>query len=141
MYILLLLLIIKTCYLLVKQHVMSVLLLENKQEMSFYLMSVSKFAKLSGPYWILQFKLWSLEHAMWNHNAYSKHWITHPINRFNPATFWCLSQDRIWISNAICRGLFVFNCLRWKVVIHFVNIDGIVDHHRLNFVFITRNNE
>ena len=28
------------------------------------------------------------------------------INRFNPATFLCLSQARTWISNIICRGLF-----------------------------------
>jgi len=27
------------------------------------------------------------------------------------------------------------------VVIHFVDIDGIVDHPRLNVVFIARNNE
>jgi hypothetical protein len=30
----------------------------------------------------------------------------YPINRFNPATFVCLSQARTWISNVICRGLF-----------------------------------
>ena len=29
-----------------------------------------------------------------------------PINRFNPATLLCLCQDRIWISNVICGGLF-----------------------------------
>jgi hypothetical protein len=27
-------------------------------------------------------------------------------NNFNPAIFLCLSQTRIWISNAICHGLF-----------------------------------
>ena len=31
------------------------------------------------------------------------------INRFNLATFLCLSQDRTWISNVTCRGLFVFS--------------------------------
>ena len=29
------------------------------------------------------------------------------INRFNPATIMCLSQARIWISNAICHGFFI----------------------------------
>jgi len=27
-----------------------------------------------------------------------------PINRLNPATCLCLSQDRTWISDVICRG-------------------------------------
>jgi hypothetical protein len=27
------------------------------------------------------------------------------INRFNPATFLCFSQARIWICSVICRGL------------------------------------
>jgi len=30
-----------------------------------------------------------------------------PINRFNPATFVCLSHARIWISNNIWRCLFL----------------------------------
>jgi hypothetical protein len=34
---------------------------------------------------------------------------------------------RIWISNAICRGLFtiMFSELRWEVVVGIVYIDGI----------------
>jgi len=33
----------------------------------------------------------------------------------------------------------LFNCLGWEVVVCFVDIDGIVDHHHwnLNFIFIT----
>ena len=31
-----------------------------------------------------------------------------PINLFNPATVVSLSQARTWISNAICRSIFVF---------------------------------
>ena len=35
-------------------------------------------------------------------------------------------------------GIFVvFNSLRWKAVVRFLFIDGIVDHHYLNFLFIT----
>ena len=29
----------------------------------------------------------------------------HPINRFNPTTFVCLSQATTLISNVICRGI------------------------------------
>ena len=57
-----------------------------------------------------------------------------PINMFYTATFWCLSQTRTWISNAICHGLFVFNDLRWQMVVHFVDNGG-VDHHCLIFFY------
>ena len=60
-----------------------------------------------------------------------------PINRFNPATSLCLSQARTWISNIMLLSLiFVFNELRWEVIVCFVDIGGIVDHHCLNFLFI-----
>ena len=32
-----------------------------------------------------------------------------PINRFNPTTLLCLSQTRTWITNVLCRGIFVFS--------------------------------
>ena len=56
-----------------------------------------------------------------------------PINQFNPTTFLCLSQTRTWISNVVV--FFMFNILRQEVVVRFVDIDGIVDHHCLNFSF------
>jgi hypothetical protein len=31
---------------------------------------------------------------------------------------------------------FVFNGLKWEVVVYFVDIGEIVDHHWLNFLFI-----
>jgi hypothetical protein len=31
---------------------------------------------------------------------------------------------------------FKFNCLRWEVIVRFIDIDGIVDIHCLNFLFI-----
>ena len=31
---------------------------------------------------------------------------------------------------------FVFSELRWEVIVRFVDIDGIVDHHCLNCLFI-----
>ena len=42
-----------------------------------------------------------------------------PINRFNSATFLCLSQARTWISNVICWhscGLF---CVQWVHLCYF----------------------
>ena len=33
--------------------------------------------------------------------------------------------------------LCVFRELRYEVIVYFVNIDGIVNHHYLNFLFIT----
>ena len=50
-----------------------------------------------------------------------------PIDRFNLATFLCLSQARTWISTVICSGLFMFNDLMLEMILHFVDIDGIVD--------------
>jgi hypothetical protein len=61
------------------------------------------------------------------------------INRFNPRTFLCLSQARTWISIIIRHGLFMFNDLRWELIVYFVNIGGIVDHHCLNFLIIKDN--
>ena len=37
------------------------------------------------------------------------------LNLFNTATFLCLCQDRTWISNVICCGLFYV----LKVIVHF----------------------
>jgi hypothetical protein len=61
-----------------------------------------------------------------------------PINRCNPATFLCLSQARIWISKVICSGLICVQWVQlgWEVIVCFVDIGGIVDHHCLNFLFI-----
>ena len=58
-------------------------------------------------------------------------WVS--IDRFNPVTFLFPSQARTWISivRFVC---FMFNGLVWEVVVCFVDIDGIVDHHCLNFL-------
>jgi len=57
------------------------------------------------------------------------------LNRFNPATFMCLSQGRTSMFNLIFRGLCMFRELRWEVIIRFVDISGIVDHYCLHFFF------
>ena len=52
-------------------------------------------------------------------SRYQEDWD--PINRFNTATFLCLSHSRTWIFNVIWRGLF---CVQWVqirrlVIVHF----------------------
>ena len=50
--------------------------------------------------------------------------------QFNSAHVVCLSQTRTWNVNTICHRVCVYNGLRREVTVHFVNIGGIVDHHR-----------
>jgi hypothetical protein len=50
------------------------------------------------------------------------------INRFNPARLVFMSQTWTWFSNVISSALY---CLRSEVIIRFVDIGGIVDHHWL----------
>jgi hypothetical protein len=53
--------------------------------------------------------------------------------RFNPATLLCLSNAGPGFPAAYVLVFFMFNNLRLEVVVHFVNIGGIVDDHCLNF--------
>ena len=55
-----------------------------------------------------------------------------PINRFNPAILLCQDKARKWISNVICRGIFVFSELNLAFGVPFVDSDVIVDHHCLH---------
>ena len=59
--------------------------------------------------------------------------IINPTDRFNTAIFVCLSQARTTIYNVICRSLVIFSELWREVIVRFVDIGGIVEHHRLNF--------
>jgi hypothetical protein len=70
----------------------------------------------------------SRERMVWD-PIIKREMVWDPIKVFSTATFWCLSQARIWISSAICHGLYVFNDLRWEIVVGFVDISGVVDHH------------
>ena len=49
------------------------------------------------------------------------------INWFNATTLFVPvpSQDMSWSV-----------CVQWEVIVYFVDIDGIVDHHRLNILYI-----
>ena len=58
-----------------------------------------------------------------------------PINRFNPVTFVCRSQDRTSISNFVS---FLCSVNSAKVIAHFADLGGIDYHHCLNFIFIMR---
>jgi hypothetical protein len=55
-----------------------------------------------------------------------------PFNRFNPAILLCKAKARTWISNVICRGIFVSSELNLAVGVPFVDSDVIVDHHCLH---------
>jgi intracellular septation protein A len=54
------------------------------------------------------------------------------------ATHLYTSKDRTWISINICRGVFfVINDLRRIIVVRFVDIDRIVDHHCFDILWYT----
>ena len=50
----------------------------------------------------------------------------------------CLFQARTWISKVICHfpPFFLCSVSSWDVIVCFVGIGEIVDHHCLNFLFI-----
>lgn len=59
------------------------------------------------------------------------------FNRFRTATFLCESQARSCMLNVISRGIFhIFDDLWWKVIVRLIDIDGIVDNHCLNLLYI-----
>jgi hypothetical protein len=60
-----------------------------------------------------------------------------PINWFKNVKYLCLSQAITWNCKVKCSGLIVFSELRWEVIVCFVDIVGIDDHHCLNFFYIT----
>ena len=50
---------------------------------------------------------------VWSAVGYRR-WVT------TMSGFWACAMVRTWIYNAICHGLFVFNGLRWEVIVCFV---------------------
>jgi hypothetical protein len=64
-----------------------------------------------------------------------------PFNLLNSNTALCLFSAWTWISHVMFRGPFVLHDLRSEVVVRFVDISVIVEHHCLNFLFMkfTRN--
>jgi hypothetical protein len=55
-----------------------------------------------------------------------------PFNLINPAILLYKAKARTWISNVICRGIFVLSELNLAVCVPFVDSDIIVDHHCLH---------
>jgi len=51
-------------------------------------------------------------------------------------TFLWLSQFRFWFPTSYVMVFFVFSHCRWEVIVLFVDISEIIDHHCLNFLFI-----
>jgi hypothetical protein len=62
----------------------------------------------------------------------------HPINRCNPATSFCLylSQDLDLQRHMSWLFCVQWVQLRWEVIVCFVDIGGIDDHHCLHFLFV-----
>ena len=59
--------------------------------------------------------------------------VVMPLTRFNNVTFLCLFQVRSWIFNVMSWSFCVQ--LKWEVIVRFVDIGEIDDHHCLNFLF------
>ena len=59
------------------------------------------------------------------------------INMFNPATCLCLSQTTTWISQRHISLSFCVQSIqtRWEMIVHFVDIGVIDDHHCSNLFF------
>lgn len=62
------------------------------------------------------------------------------INRFVSDIFLCMSEARTCISNHIGRDLCNVQWLKWEVIVCF-GIKGIVDNHRLSFLFNIKKSE
>jgi hypothetical protein len=61
-----------------------------------------------------------------------------PINWFNPLHFCaCLKPGPGFQTPLYVMVFFVFNCLRWEMVAHFVGLDEIINHHCSNFLLTT----
>ena len=50
-----------------------------------------------------------------------------------PLHYCVCPKANTWISKIICHIPFMFNGLRWELIVSFVDIEGIVFHHCLNF--------
>jgi len=54
-------------------------------------------------------------------SSYQERRVGHLINQFTPDTlfvYFCLSQDKTWITNVICRGLLVYSeAESWSIVL------------------------
>ena len=103
-------------------------------------MEISKYKCWSDPRHVdLSFIVCLCMNIRWR-SRYQEEERFDPITRFAPATLLCPSQASTRITASyVAIPLFVFNELRRRVIIRFVDDNGeIVDHRYLNFHFISK---
>ena len=59
-----------------------------------------------------------------------------PLTDLTPPPFCACPKSGPGFTTSYVMVFFVFSELRWEVILHFVDIVGIVNHHCLNFLFI-----
>jgi hypothetical protein len=70
-------------------------------------------------------------------SSYQEGSVGIPITCFNPPQFCACPMPRSWFPTSHVMVFCVQ--LRWKMIVHFVDIGGIDYHHCLNFLFIIQN--
>ena len=60
------------------------------------------------------------------------------ITGLTPPHFCTYSKTGPWFPTSYVLAFFVFSALRWEVIVRFIDIGGIDDHHCLNFLFVMR---
>ena len=61
-----------------------------------------------------------------------------PLTSLTPPHFYACSKPGSGFPTSYVMAFFCSNYLRREVIVCFVDIGGIVDHHCLNFLFITK---
>ena len=61
------------------------------------------------------------------------------ISRLNPATYMCLSQDKIQFPTSYVVVFFMLIDLKWEVIVRFIDMGGGFDQYRLKFLFMKIN--
>ena len=85
--------------------------------------------------------LFMLSLFLWCTNVVCGH-FEWKINRFIPTTDLCLSLPGLGFKTpygVVSFVVFYHHDLRWKLVVRFVDVGGVVDHHCLNFLLIYSN--
>jgi hypothetical protein len=62
-------------------------------------------------------------------------YVWNPMYRFSLITFFACPRPRTGFPMSYVMVFSMFICLRWEMIVHFVDIGGIVDHQCLNFLF------
>ena len=65
----------------------------------------------------------------------------HPINGFAPPHFFACPKPEPGFPMSYVTVCFMFNYFMWEMIVTFIDIGGVVDHHCLNFLFVSKNLE